>query len=421
MFLLIDVNYYGNLFIIISIILCTICVKKDYKINKKIITLGNIFTSYWFFYTNSFWLNYSLGYNQNIDLDNIYILSIASLIGYISFQIVYLYKKTNKNTFEDFKKLGSNYDIKLLENLLIVILMFAILIEIYFYSKNGFSSYFLISRSDRTLVIGENIFSTLFSELLFIVFLTSLVFLSIEKSRKLKVVLLISLINLIAYQLLIIDRSGFLKIILPLMFFLLINKKITNKAMIILGAILFLFLSYFKSIMNSLIFNTSNPVEDFKFNSEFEVWYGIGSDIMNGLSSNSISYLYGESYINALYNLVIPFNSTEALSIWYVKNFYPEIYLKGGGMAFSSITEAILNLGVVFVPIYFMILGYVCRLIDNKKFDSAFYLMLYSFTFTIIYKFFRSEVYSLVKTSWWFFVLPIILILFIVNRKKVKK
>lgn len=365
-------------------------------------------------------MNYYLGYNQGIDLTNIYILSAASITGFISFHLAYSYNKKIESSIISLKTRANDYNISLLQKILTLLLLIAILIEIYFFMQNGISSYFLVTRSDRTLIVNDSGFSTIFSELFFLVYILSLVFMSVKKTKTLKILFIVSLVNLIIYQLLIIDRSGFLKIVLPLMFFLILDKKIKNKTMVLVSLCLFVFLSYFKSIMSSLIFKVDIPLEKFRFNSEFEVWYGIGSTILDGLKTNSISYLYGESYLNAAYNLVIPFNSTEPLSIWYVKNFYPEIYLKGGGMAFSSITEAILNLGIIFVPVHFMMLGFLCRYIDSKKFNNLFYLSMYAFLFTVMYKFFRSEVYSLVKTSWWFYVLPILFIFIVISQKKVE-
>lgn len=414
-FFLLSNGNYSWLIITISIVASIFAFYFDFKKNQQVITVGNIFTVYWFFYTNSFWLNYNLGYNQNINLSNIYLLSIVSILGFVFFHFAYSFKKNPKYHMENLSRDINEHSFKILEKILIIILILGLLLEIIFFLNNGVNAYFLTTRSTRSLIMNETGLSNFFTDLLFLVYLLSLCSLIVYKSKLMKTLFAVSMGNLIVYQLLIIDRSGFLQILFPLFFLLLLTKKVKNKTMIILGLTLFVFLSYFKTIMSSLIFNTDIPLEKFKFNSEFEVWYGIGSNIIDGLKNSSISYLYGESYLSALYNLIMPFNSTEPLSIWYVKSFYPEIYIRGGGLAFSSVAEAILNLGVVFVPIHFLMLGLFCRFIDSQKFNNIYYLSIYTFLLTVLYKFFRSEVYSLVKASWWFYILPVILIFLIIN------
>lgn len=297
------------------------------------------------------------------------------------------------------------------------------MMELNFFRKLGFSSYLYLSRSDRSLVIEGAGSLTFFFDLFQIVFVVGAIVYTFHKSKWLKFMFVTAIINNIGYMLIIIDRSGLLEVLIPLTFFLLHYKKITSRFAVIAGVSAFLFLSFFKVIMTNLIMGTSTKLPPFKMNDEFEAWYGIGIRIFNDLKDGSISMLYGRSYLDAMYNMIVPFTNTESLSIWYVKTYYYQTYIAGGGKAFSSIAEAVMNFGYIGVPIYFMFLGLLCRWLKKRMNSDIKFLVFYVLMFTVMYKFFRSEFYSLVKTNWWYYIIPLSIIFLVskVNPKKVSK
>jgi oligosaccharide repeat unit polymerase len=392
----------------------------EFRKERVILTLGSGFTIYWYFYTTSFWLNYKLGYNQDVDLNNYFILTLLSIIGFFFFQFIYFPGKSYEINIENLKT--TIYNKKLLKISLGIIFIVAITMEIIFFSKVGISNFIFISRSERSLLL-KNLGITYFTDLFFLVMIISYILNQLVPSRFLRFIFITSLINNTLYQLIIIDRSGLLEVVFPCIYLFLVFKKVQSRYIIFIGVILFLFLSYFKTIMSNIVFRGSSNLEPFKFNGEFEAWYHVGANILSNLEGGLTNYIYGRSYLTALYNLIVPFTNSEPLSIWYVRTYFYDIYIRGGGMAFSSIGEAILNFGYFGVPIYFMLLGFLCRWMKQYKHKDIKYLAIYAFIFTVLYKFFRSEFYSLTKTSWWFFILPLLFIFFAakyVQRKPVK-
>lgn len=414
----ITVDLIGSI-LIINTILAVTFLYLEYKKEKVILTLGNAFTIYWFFYTNSIWLNYLLGYHQHVNLDGAMTITILSMVGFVAFQLVYFTGKTEPIKTEKLKE--KYYNHKLISYALTIIFFTALALEFLFFYEMGISRFIFASRPERVLLIESSTTPTFFNDLFFLVLILGFIMTKLKPTFWFKVLFFLSTVNIIGYQLIIIDRSGLLKVIFPLLFFFLVFKHIKNRTVIIWGTILFIFLSYFKVIMSNIIFREKTSLEPFRFNAEFESWYFVGMTVINDLKMGIMNHIYGKSYFEALYNLIFPFTNSEPLSIWYVRTYHYQTFLNGGGKAFSSIAEAIMNFGYIGVPIYFAVLGLWCRWLKNKKHMGVVYIALYAFTFTVMYKFFRAEFYSLTKTSWWYFILPMLLLLFVAKQRKKHK
>lgn len=399
---------YSTLIIGAATIFTSLFLVVEWRKKGIILTLGNIFTGYWFLYTTSFWINYKLGMHQLADMHYFYVHAILSLVGFLSFQIVYYPGKYNGD-----RRYGLDlkyYNITLLVIALVFIFSIACGLAIWFFMRVGLSNFIFMSRQSRMLLLqdaGVTSFLPLFS----LVMIVSLVLIEQYPSKVLSFLLVTSFAFRVFYSLVVVGRGNLLSTLIPVVYILLLSGRIKTRSVIIWGCVMFVFLTYFKTIMTNVIFGRNVSLGRFQLSGEFEAWYHVSRTVLSGLDKGSLSHMYGKSYLEALYNLVVPFTSVEPLSVWYVRTYLYETYLRGGGAAFSSIAEAVMNFGYLGVPLYFAFLGYICRRLEQLRMKDLRYFVIYVYALTVVYQFFRSEFYSLTKSSWWFFVLPVFFLL----------
>jgi len=398
--------------LIFSVLMCLVFGYLEYRKEKNIMSLGNAFTIYWFFYTHSIWLNLKLGYVPNEDMDNLLTLTLLSMVAYLSFQLVYFPAKSSPVLELD----RTEYDVKLLQYVLAVFFAIGLIMQAFFFARVGFSTFVNLTRPQRSLLLSETINFSF--DLLQIIMILGLILYVTYKAKPFLYLAILSLVHNVVYAIIIIDRSMLLEILLPLMFMGLAFGKIRPRTVLIAGTSLFVVMSYFKVLMSNLLFGRNTPFDKFRFNSEFEGWYYIGSRILTELKNGTIQLMYGQSYADTLINLIVPFTSTEPLSVWYVRSYFYDMYAGGAGLAFSSIAEALMNFGYMGVPLYFAFLGFICRWLKVRKNTDTKYLFFYILVFTVLYKFFRAESYSLMKTTWWFYVLPMLLVFLVAKKAK---
>jgi hypothetical protein len=137
-----------------------------------------------------------------------------------------------------------------------------------------------------------------------------------------------------------------------------------------------------------------------KFNpGEFINWIR-NSEIM---LSNGYDYTYlpNNSYLLALKSLFIISPDDDALSEWFISEFYSDRVVSGLTYGFSGLIEGYLYIGVLGVVIHFFGVGVLFGLLERLR--GSFRLAISIFVMFIMFRVFRSEIYNFIKTFSWFY------------------
>lgn len=398
--ILVNINLF---FIIVSMLIVVIIINIETSIEKNFLNFTNLFVVYWWFYSNSeLILNYS---NEKFLFDlngKVYCLYFgAFFIYYITFKLT----KIQKNTKIFF------YDKNTLK---LVIIMTFIMLSInlyYLFFVFGLNNYIFIPRTNRSLILkNTGLLYIASNKILFL--LAPLAYIVFIRTNKLSAKILFVFVFLynILFSLLSIDRSDLLQSVIPTLFIMLHFKRINKKLIYLLLIVGFFVLIDFKTFMSSLIIQGKINKINIYIPEEFFNSFRIAKDIMIRLKTSELNFLFGRSYFDALFATIFPFTEVEPLSLWYIRVYYPNIYYSGGGLGFSTIGEAYLNFGIIGVFIYYIFIGFIAKYLNKMKNFNDSYLIFYSLFITLSFKLFRSEFYSLVKTTVWFWVVPLIFV-----------
>lgn len=381
----------------------------DFMQSKKIITLGILFNVFGLLYTNYFIIeNINKTYMITQSIINSYLLSNLSML---SFNIGYLLirnKKVNiKNNYINSKKIFI---------CLFCMLIFSLLTEYYvIFIKIGFFNFFSSTRSQQSLLISNYSTLTFYKSFLSIVQICSLYFYLLDKNKKFICLFIITFFVNLFNCYISVSRAEIFSFILPTIYLLYHFGLLKTRQVIISALCFFMLFGTWKSLLWDLKASRSiskNSI-NISFDSEFNTWYKISDNVLQ----SNYSYLYGKSYIDTIYNLVIPITHTESLSRWYVKKYEPDIYLRGGGRGFSGVLEAYLNFGILGNIFIYFFYGMLFKKFSNI--DSELELMFFLILLGSVYQLFRSESYSLWKTMYWFEMLPIV-ILFKLSKRRIR-
>ena len=380
----------------------------DYVQNKKIITMGILFNVFGLLYTNYYLLE---------NLQNVYIITdsiikafLLSNLSMLFFNIGYFlipYKKS-------YIKISSVNEKRILYGLVMMFLV-ALFIEYYvIFIKIGLFVFFHANRSQQSLLIGNYSSLTFYKSFFSIVQMCSLYFYINNKNKKFLYLFIISLMINIFNCYISVSRAEIFSFILPTIYILYYFKLIKTKQVIISAICVFVLFGAWKSLVWNLKENKNISKENINvsFDSEFNTWYSISDNIL----LSDYSYLYGKSYIDTVYNLIVPITHTEPLSRWYLKIYEPNIYSRGGGRGFSGVIEAYLNFGVFGNIFIYTLYGILFKKLSNI--DSELKLIIFLILLGSIYQLFRSESYSLWKTMYWFEILPTLILFRFSKRRK---
>lgn len=419
---ILDNNYMWSVLFLNSY-LVFIFISNEYFYTRRIISYGIVFNGYWWLYTNIYLIE-QLASDQLFNKYD-FTLVLLSLLSMLCFNLFYSFtiirkRKAGNNNNKKRIIIEKGYNLNRLIFFLSLILLVAMVMQFYvIFVKIGVNSFVFNTRSGRSLVVAPFRKFMFFEDFLILTSVLSYYIKTFKKSKSVNLIFCFSIINSVTLSILTISRTNFIMLILPILFIASYKKKISNRTIIVsLISVLILFV-FWKSLLSGFIFNGSLNLEMGNFSGEFTTWYRIGNNVLTDIHSRNISYLYGQSYIDTLINLITPFTNIEPLSIWYVKNYEYQTYLIGGGRGFSGIIEGYLNFPIVGNILFFMFLGIIFKKIENAKFLDMKYLIIYSISLPYIQRIFRSESYSLFKTWWWFYVL-VILIVFGLSKKRSK-
>lgn len=377
---------------------------------KKILTYGIFFNVLWWLYSSIYFIEISVHSSSIREYD--YMLALLSIISMICFNLAYYFNLLvhKKNSFSKFK-IGQEYNLRRLRDLLLIMLSITLLVQLYIiFIRVGFSNYVFTSRAGRSALIKPFRWLMFYQDWLILISVISYYLKTISKEKVISLMFYVSFLNSIFNSVIMISRADLLMLILPIVFIALNQKKISNKQVIVvLFTILGLFVVW-KALLSGIIFNQQLIFESGNFNGEFTTWYTIGNNVFSDLFQGNMDFLLGKSYFDTLKNLIVPFTNSEPLSVWYVRTYEIDVFLRGGGRGFSGIVEGFLNFSFLGNMLYFGFLGAFFKKIEMSKYIDSKYLIIYAISLPYVQRIFRSESYSLFKTWFWFYILIILLL-----------
>ena len=366
-----------------------------------IFSLATIFNLFGLLYTHYFILE-SILLNVYIS-ENCFLAMELSTLAIMSFNFAYDVSKCKVASAINNSKCVLN--VSQFTSFLAVFFIVSLCVEYYvIFIKIGFANYWGVSRAEQSLLRSGLSYLTFYSHTIPVISAISL-YLYLENGGKFRLFLFLSsfLVSVLG-AILTVSRADMLSVLLPLIFILNHYGRISNKSTLILGVSGILLFGIWKSLFSEKI--------EMQFDSEFVSWYKIVDDVLSNPNTN---FLYGESYLNTILNLISPFSGSEPLSIWYVKTYLPDVYSMGGGRGFSAVLEAFLNFHVFGVVLVYFFYGYLAKKINP---NTPLKIMLYMIVLVSVNMLFRSESYAFWKNMMWFKIYPILLFYFLSLRKR---
>lgn len=351
-------------------------------------------------------------------VDNHIGLILYVIIAMLSFLIGY--HATNKPKFHKKKHLSVNPNSFSLLLILDVLMFIYVASKLYIISRIGLYAFIENGRGMTKMEIGESFgFLNIFDTVVYLVEVMSLEFYLLTRKTKnhnrvhYLLLFISSVVFSVGFSLLQVDRSQLLLSLLPLVFILNYHGLLSLRTIALSGVALFVLFVVWKQLIAGLIMGTIHSLNDLQAETpdELVAWFHVGCDVTDGLENGNIDYLYGYSYLMALESFFNPlWQHYEALSTWYVRVFRPDMFEHGGGKGFSCVVEAVLNFGFLGPTIVFGFLGSMIKRIESHISTSILYRCFYALLISLIYKFFRSEMYSVAKLSFWTWAVPLFFI-----------
>lgn len=375
-----------------------------YCFKRMLISIEVIFNIFGILYSNYYILENFILQNQPIipSVGNTMMLAHLSIL---MFNIAFCMTSVSKvNIFKENKYI---YNLHRMKKCLFLFLIISIFAEIYVvFLKIGYRYFISASRASKTLLMADYSLLSFYKSTIPMIMSIYLYFFLKNKDKKSLFLFFVTCLLSIFNAVMSASRAELISVLLPVIFLLYYFKVISNKKIIILSIVIFLFFGMWKSLFWGEV--------NISFDSEFDSWYKISINI---LSNSKNSYLFGKSYIKTFINLFIPVTNFESLSTWYVKNYELSVYNIGGGRGFSCILEAFMNFGILGNIIIFMFLGWFVK---KLKIKNDFQMIVYMIILISVYQVFRAESYSLLKNMMWFKIYPI-LIIYAYSRKYIQK
>ncbi len=337
--------------------------------------------------------------------ENCYFAMLLLYVAILSFNVCYLLT-SHKSSFFNRQQC---YRLNLRRfNLGLVSLMAVSLLAVFYivFIKVGLVAYFAASRAEQSLMRSD------YSLLLFYPYTLPLIssaslYLYLEYRKKFNLFLFVVSFSAVVFEAIIsASRGSLLFVLLPSIFLLNKYKIISNRSTAIVAVLGFCLFGIWKSLYSEEI--------EVQYDSEFVTWYKICDRLLS--LPEGVPYFYGRTYLETIYNLIVPITNTEALSEWYVRKYEFDVWASGGGRGFPSVFEAYLNFNIFGVIFVYGFYGVLIKKLDLKSDLGVF---LYLIIMVSIYKLFRAPAYSFWKNIMWFQVYPL-LILWYFSRVRMK-
>lgn len=264
----------------------------------------------------------------------------------------------------------------------------------------GIAKFIIASRLDVAMVTRTDFVFSIADLVMSTGYLLSMSITIIEKNKMSKFQIIMAII-ITSYSIITISKAQLMFAIIPIAYLMSERGKL-RKLHIGIGIILGMFvLTIWKPVLGFIFYeNRKLDSSSIKIPGELTNWI----EMYDNIKDEPIKL--GESLFKTLAGLSSPFSNYEPLSVWYAKRFIPEIWGSGGGRGFPTILEGYINFGVLGALIIGFIIGVYFGVIECFKRSSLPVLMISVVTMCIIHKFFRSELYSIFKTSIWLMIMP---------------
>jgi hypothetical protein len=279
---------------------------------------------------------------------------------------------------------------------LILVVIVALMAEFFVILIVGPYNYFFIDRLSRFPIMKHYQSILYIANLMNIAlpFIFARYFLT--KSSLDKKLLFFVLAHNLFFAVLLISRSSLAYNFICIFFFLELHGHVKRSTLIISGLLMSILMFFYKGFLYGVILDKDYE----KFNpGEFINWIR-NSEIM---LSNGYDYTYlpNNSYLLALKSLFIISPDDDALSEWFISEFYSDRVVSGLTYGFSGLIEGYLYIGVLGVVIHFFGVGVLFGLLERLR--GSFRLAISIFVMFIMFRVFRSEIYNFIKTFSWFY------------------
>lgn len=286
---------------------------------------------------------------------------------------------------------------------LLLVIFVALIAELFVIGAVGPYKYFFIDRLDR-FPIMKNYQSILYVANLFNIALPFAIARYNSTNAVLdKRLLYFILAHNLIFAVVLISRSALVFNFICLFYFLEFRGVFRRGALMLGGALMVIIMFFYKGFLYGFIldkeYESFNP-------GEFINWVR-NSEIMlsNGFDS---SILPNNSYLLAIKSLVVISPDEDAISEWFIEEFYSDRVVSGLTYGFSGLLEGYLYLGVLGVILHFSVIGVLFGLIERIK-GSLKYVISVCLMF-IMFRLFRSEIYNFTKTFSWFYMYQVLFI-----------
>ena len=371
-----------------------------FNINRtnKIISIFTAFNGFGLLYTGYFFFQQIL---LNIEISQYkYFAMFLSFLSILVFDISYLLTKKKVEISGGTSRFSRSRSTCFF---LVLVLLSSIAAEVYLlFIRIGIASYIAASRAQKSVLMSE--YASVLTFYTFTIPLVCIIGLHQYlkyKDRYSAVITFVSLSIAILNSFISMSRAELISILLPVLYLYEKYGILSKKKTALLISAAFLLFGIWKSL-----FSSGGSV--LYYDSEFSTWYKICENVL----SQKMKPLYGKTYLDTIQNMVIPFTNTEPLSVWYMKNFEYDIWLRGGGRGFSAVLEAYMNFRVLGNIIVYSFYGWLNKQIQfNEDRDDDKSTIIYMIFLVSMFQFFRSESYSLWKNMMWFRIYPTLIIL----------
>ena len=393
------ITCYISLYVFANIILL------DILKTGKIISLITVFNVFGILYSD-FYIFQTILFGNNLSNNSIFACNLTYL-SMISFDMTYYLTKRRvkfcvRNRINNNK---TNYTVLLA--LMYGLTIISIFAEVYVIFINiGFANFVSATRAQKSLLSKDYSVLTFYTMTIPLTQIICMMF-WMKGEKRFRYLAIFTLVISVFNSLISVSRAELISVLLPMFYLLEQANKIKDRHLIILIIGSFILFGVWKSLFSS------SRIINIYYDSEFNSWY----KIFNNILQSDLSKLFGTSYIKTLVNLVIPFTKTEPLSVWYVRNYEYETWISGGGRGFSGVLEAYMNFGIIGCILVYSIYGYIVKQIalSVSRGMSDLSNIIYMIVLFSMFRMFRSESYSLLKTMMWFKIYPAALIMFISN------
>lgn len=324
------------------------------------------------------------------------------------------------------KNIKLNIEVYSKESSLHVVVFYLFLILIYCSMVQYYVGYNIGSVSRAEIYANKSLLLDIYKTSLYII--SVLVFWNIfilnkDVKKYLYIFFLLLFVFLLTEVLVLGDRKQSLVILMSILSIFSIKGYLKFKHYLVFFSIIILFFIY-GAVRNrpidrwgELLLNTDAFIFLNPANMEFGAFTIIWHDIYNrynGQAYFDLTYMY---VIDQLIPSFINSNREIAPSVKFVKDFYPDIYEQGGGMAFNSILESILNFGFLGPVILGLGVGFISKFCNYKTNLGVLFVIFFVYNSSF---FFRVDMVSIVRGSIIFLILLLVYVMYFCSIKRNK-